>query len=140
MKVEPFTMGGYVHPIERVKDRFGVYLRASSWRQSSLGPRDKDWRDKIRAGDVLRNGKTLRVVRQALYRSNGFLSSVDFVIRHCSWTGRCYTIYLRSDLATIGYRPTGAQVSLRKAIDKQIEKALHENKITLTCCDVEGIA
>lgn len=112
-------------------------------------PVQRDWRDEIQRGDVLRAGSgTERVVREVRYwetKHGTPMVSVVFSILHCSWTGQCYTILSRSDLRTLGYQPTGRRVQLRKAVDRLISRALAarpggESKGIATCCDVHGVA
>ena len=127
------------------------------------------WISRIKVGDVLKSGTgLLRVVREAHHytitkggREPHTRSYITFAIRHCSWTGRCYTTLVTSDLITLGYRPTRARVKLRKKIDRAIQRELTGRRIVLngkphfvpvlpdlklkkryrvTCCDVEGIA
>lgn len=96
----------------------------------------------IKVGDVLTNGRSDRVVRNVYYNKRGQIMGVVFSIKHCSWTGRCYTHLGYNDLDYSGYRPTGVSVKLRKVMDRAI---LHdivnhpkENQ-WLDCCDVRGM-
>lgn len=79
---------------------------------------------------------------RAVSRKKGKLN-VTFSILRCSWTGRCYTVYTRTDLKK--WAPTGMNYPLRTKLDKQIAKALEDGpakmgkKYTLSCCDVRGI-
>jgi hypothetical protein len=108
------------------------------------------WVSRIRKGDVLRSGSgVLRVVREVSHseiRYSGpphIRTSVYFAIKRCSWTRRCYTVYTGNDLIQMGYRPVRARVTLRKSIDRAIERDIQRpgyHKPKLTCCDVEGVA
>jgi hypothetical protein len=100
------------------------------------------WLKTIKRGDVLRSGTgTLRIVRHVTPRC------VYFAIRHCSWTGRCYTIYFHNDLIQFNFKPTGKRVRLRKHIDKQIEQEIRRctqkgkpvPPAQVKCCDVDGV-
>jgi hypothetical protein len=99
-----------------------------------------EWLKRVRPGDVLRTstGK-LRVVRSVRYR-RGVISSCSFTIKHCSWTGACWTTKQRSEL--FGWSPTGKRVSLRKRIDRDIARDLRKPgpERKLTCCSVVGVA
>ena len=103
------------------------------------------WIKQIRKGDVVESKtKSLRIVR-AVQHSGPSLgkTSVTFAIQHCSWTGRCYTVYTGSDLRTMGYRPVRARFRLRTDFDVAIEREFGRppgQKRTLGCCDVLGVA
>lgn len=105
----------------------------------------RDWRDRLQVGDVIANADghgAPRIVRRAHYHKNGLLYAVTLVIRHCSWTGRCYTLLTRSDLRTFGYKRTRPRVVLKvTGIDARIAHAIAEPawEKSLTCCDVEGL-
>lgn len=102
----------------------------------------RDWISRIRKGDVLRsrNG-VLRVVRAVSHTRR---TTVTFVIRRCSWTTRCYTIYTGNDLRQMGYAPTNVRMPLRTKFDRLIEAEFHRpgpaNVCFLHCCDVTGIS
>lgn len=102
------------------------------------------WIARIKKGDVLRSRKgVLRVVREVSHHHipfHGIRTCVTFTIRHCSWTGRCYTVLGGNDLVQMGYRPTRAKVSLRRRIDRAIEAEFGKHRPELTCCDVDGIS
>ena len=99
----------------------------------------KNWISQIRKGDVLRAPSgLLRVVRAVNHENQK--TSVHFSIKHCSWTRRCYTVYFGADLKTMGYRPTGKRMRLRREIDAVIEADFGVTRPKLTCCDVEGIS
>jgi hypothetical protein len=111
------------------------------------------WIARIKKGDVLRSRSgVLRVVRGVTHSQvhyNGpphIRTNVVFAIKHCSWTGRPYTVYTGNDLVQMGYRPTSARVSLRKKIDRAIERTYHaapdwfaKKPYEITCCDVSGV-
>ena len=117
-----------------------------------------DWIDRIKKGDVLRfRGDVLRVVRDVShYEKYGRThTNVTLAIRHCSWTGRPYTVLTDHDLRSRGARPTRAKVSLRKKIDREIERDFNGRVLkrldgtewrvpllppesTMRCCDVIG--
>lgn len=118
---------------------------------SRPGSPQPEWMATLRVGDVLTNGRSYRVVREVSrwHRVNrrtvageGPLKCVAFTIKHCSWTGRCYTILCASDLLQRGFRPAGVRVKLDKPWDAAI---LHEitkcaEPASLRCCDVRGVA
>lgn len=100
------------------------------------------WTREIRIGDVLSNGRSNRVVRDVNYDRHGELRSVCFVIKHCSWTGRCTTTLSRYDLMYAGYGPTGVRRRLDTELDAQIHRDLcYSNRADpkLDCCDVKGV-
>jgi hypothetical protein len=103
---------------------------------------DPVWFDHLRPGDVLRSrGGTLRVVRTVSRKEDGKLWGVSFVIRHCSWTKRPYTVLTFNDLKTFRYTYVGARVRLDRELDRRIADAIrHKEDRTLTCCAVRGIA
>ena len=103
-----------------------------------------NWTHYVRAGDILKapNG-LLRVVRKCSYSKRHPRAMVCFTIRHCSWTGRCYTSYDTGELKRMGYRPVKARYRLRSQLDWEIAENLkYKNRFdqTLHCCDVRGIA
>jgi hypothetical protein len=101
------------------------------------------WTRRVKVGDILANRAHRRVVRQVSYLSDGRLHAVCFAIMHCSWTTRCYTTYMFTDLMLAGYAPTEKSVKLRKKIDRKIARDLeyiHRLDQKLDCCDVKGIA
>ena len=134
---------GFAVPIEHVTDRLGKYVRyATDNKRRFRQVAEKDWRDRLRVGDVIIVSGTERIVRFALYQRSGFLRSVTCSILHCSWTGRATTILSRSDLKTRDAAPTNIKIPLRSKIDKKFEMSMRQ-KCTeiplLTCCDVSGI-
>lgn len=98
------------------------------------------WIKALRVGDVVRTPSgLLRIVRAAHHGATR--SSFYFTIKHCSWTGRCYTVYTSSDLKTQGWSYTGKRVRLRSHKDYEIQQnfSISLRDTTLHCCDVEGI-
>jgi hypothetical protein len=105
-----------------------------------------DWMARVVVGSVLANGNSpWRVVRRVSRKANGDLWGVYFAIRHCSWTGRCYTVVTASDLKVRGFRlmPVRAR-EFRSEIDIRIQRAINSNECrghySVTCCDVKGVA
>lgn len=102
------------------------------------------WLDKIQEGDILlEQGRSERVVRNAHYGKNGKLYSVTFTIKHCSWTGRCYTVLIRADLKTRRFAPTGKKYKAKTELDTKIKEEVNNSynppEIKLHCCDVKGV-
>lgn len=101
------------------------------------------WIKRIRKGDVLmsRSG-LLRVVRQVSHHgASRSATNIHFAIKHCSWTGRCYTVYNGNDLVQMGYQPTRARRRrLNGKMDRAIESDFGAAMPQLTCCDVEAVA
>lgn len=142
--------GGAIGRTYKVTDDLGAYHFRKGWlkgpnvgRRGSWRELRKDWRDRIRICDVLRTRRNdFRVVRNCLFSENGYLISVEFAIKHCSWTHQCYTVYNRTDLKIIGYRPTGLQHPLDHPIDKKIFASMMNTSpdfARLDCCDVKGV-
>lgn len=99
------------------------------------------WMDHVRVGDVLVRGRdNYRVVRNVSHHKDGRLRCVTFSIKHCSWTGRCYTVVNYNDLNYAGYRPTGRRVRLRTKLDKRIALNITRSVKDLGCCDVRGVS
>lgn len=102
------------------------------------------WIKTLQVGDVLRAPSgVLRIVRSVQHSGPSLgKTSVCFLIRHCSWTGRCYTVLTGCDLATIGYVKTGARAKLNHGFDRAVEHdmgGIHWRDAKLTCCAVRGI-
>ncbi len=103
------------------------------------------WIKRIQKGDILeaRSG-TLRIVRSVRHNGPSLpKTSVTFTIRHCSWTGRCYTVVNGNDLRQMRFRPVSARMPLRTKLDKLIEAEFGRppgDGRMLDCCDVRGIA
>lgn len=106
-----------------------------------------DWFSKVQAGDVLRTPSgDLRLVR-AVHRNPPKPRRkreqvwVYFAIRHCSWTGRCYTLYSDSD----SYLRQFEWVTRRKnwrptRIDREIAKNIADHRYrTVGCAKVRGL-
>ena len=105
------------------------------------------WMARVVIGSVLREGSgALRVVRNLSRKADGRLAYVTFTIRHCSWTGRCYTVCTASDLRMRGFRMVSvAPRPLRTRMDRKIYRAITGNECrrdgySVTCCQVEGVA
>ena len=135
---------GILGAVYELTDELGTYTMTRGWNIAWSHRKVRDWRDSIRVGDVLKGtGNSYRVVREAHYKQDGFLSSVTFTIKHCSWTGACYTLLTRSDISVFGYTPTGAKSSLSTDMDATILKNIRRHsrgEEALDCCDVKGIA
>jgi hypothetical protein len=113
-----------------------------SERKLRINQRRHSWIKNIQAGDVLKSGSgLLRVVRKVTHSKTR--CSVTFTIKHCSWTGRCYTTMSSSDLITFGYVSTGKKYPLTATmVDREIAYCIANHDIkdqTLKCCDVEGV-
>mgnify|MGYP001583104671 CR=1 FL=1 len=106
---------------------------------------ENSWVKSIKAGDVLESATgSLRIVRQVTWcrekRGEGRLSA-SFIIKHCSWTKRCYTTMTDSDLFTLGYRPIRVHIELDTDFDEKILQEIdNHGRPNISCCDVEGIA
>jgi len=122
----------------KCRDKLGEFYICPSWRRASTV--EKDWRDNIRNGDILRKGDTFRVVREAHYRANMQLNSVVMVIKHASWTGRCYTYLGRNDLAQYGFSPVKARAKMATEMDKVVNHCIHIGCDKLTPSFVKGMA
>ena len=99
----------------------------------------------LKVGDVIaRPHGAWRIVREVSRYKNGDLRAVSLLIRRCSWTHRCYTVYGYNDLRMMGFRKiSSAHVKLNTPFDRLAHAAIHQNaseEYLLTCCDVEGIA
>ncbi len=113
-----------------------------SWRKGNGGRLQPDWMRDVKVGDVLVNASgTYRVVRAASFFPNGKLATVTFVINHCSWTGRPYTVMSFTDLRQQGYRPARARSKLNGPMDAHIARVVADHRDrSLSCCAVKGIA
>ena len=112
------------------------------WVRHSINYRP--WMDHVQVGDILRAGRSLRVVRAVGHYQDGpkkgLLRSVTFTIRHCSWTGRCTTVLTYTDLFHRGFKPTGKRLKLSSKIDQLIARdAGDKHERNLACCDVKGV-
>lgn len=110
-----------------------------------------EWMARLRIGDVLKSANgSYRVVREINRHPAssrvcaGWLRSVTFSIKHCSWTGKCYTVLTATDLKQRGFAPVGARVKLTKPIDTAVLACIRGNDgangKSLRCCDVRDIA
>lgn len=113
-----------------------------SWSRGNGGKLQPEWMRGVKVGDVLVNcNGTYRVVRAASFFPNGNLATVTFVINHCSWTRRPYTVMNFTDLRQQGYRPAHARSKLNGPLDAQIAKVVSNHcDHSLSCCAVKGIA
>lgn len=117
----------------------------------SRGPIEKDWRDKLKPGEILINPNgTERVVRRVTFKKTGFAWAVYFVRMKCCNLGReqPHVFYFRSDI--VRWTRTGASIDLNKPIDRQIEAEMNRYYAAfekhqwdyvskLTCCEVKGL-
>jgi hypothetical protein len=103
---------------------------------------------RLKVGDVVqeRNG-AWRIVRAVTRQPSGKLCAITLTIRHCSWTGRCYTVIMANDLRQRGFHPVRVRRrKLTSRFDRKIQRAIHGNEdrrvkpYSVTCCDVEGTA
>jgi len=82
----------------------------------------------------------LRIVRRVSWSKHPTRTRLYFVIAHCSWTHRPYTLYTLNELKTIGYRPTGKRVRIADDFQCELEKEMTDHRYrSFTCCDVVGI-
>lgn len=102
------------------------------------------WPYRVIKGDILKDAcGNLRVVRKASYGKSGLTTYVYLSIKHCSWTGRCYTCLCYSDLKIRGFRPIGRRKKLTSRMDKRIARDLeYKNRFDqkTDCCDVKGVS
>lgn len=105
----------------------------------------RDWRDYIKKGDVLRaRSGDLRVVREVSTYSKGWKAGmtrcITLVIRNCSWTHRPYTVLNRTDIAYRGLQPTGMTYDIDTEFDKDLAVDFKDTyRRKYDCCDVKGI-
>jgi hypothetical protein len=109
--------------------------------QRFIYPREH-WTKHLQVGDVITNGGACRVVRKATHSASQFgRASYSFVIRHCSWTKRCYTVLTDNDLRQLGYRLIGRGFPLGTELDgKILEECESKSRPRIRCCDVSGLA
>lgn len=95
--------------------------------------------DRIVVGDTLLFGKSPRVVR-AITRRGELLATVCLAIRRCSWTGRAYTVYTRTDLRSMGVKVARMpRQALQTGADRKLARCIRiKEDRTLGCCDVMG--
>lgn len=137
-RVRVLEGGSWVGKRVDITDETGTRTVACGWPRSTKS--ELDWRDTLRVGDVLRKGRSFRVVRQALYHNNGYLISVSLSIQRCSKYKRCFTGYLRNDLKQAGYSKTGVRLRLDKEVDAELLRNIrnHAHR-TLYCWDTVGV-
>jgi hypothetical protein len=98
------------------------------------------WIKQLVKGDVIvsRNGN-LRVIRRVTHHGPSIPKTyITLAIKHCSWTGRAYTVYNGNDLRQMGYRPIKANFALRSRVDRLMEEEFDrpgKERPVLTCCD-----
>lgn len=63
---------------------------------------------------------------------------IYFTIGHCSWTGRCYTLYNLAELNRMGYKLLDVKVNV-KGFGQKISEVCDKGSTELKCCDVVGI-
>lgn len=112
------------------------------------------WMAKLKEGDVIQAASGLqRVVRQVnmwpKHKHANRLHSVTVVIKHCSWTGKCFTCLDEAQLNGYGYKPLGVRVTMRTRLDRRIKSELARQNSPdakvrfgpklLGCCEVRGI-
>jgi len=105
-----------------------------------------DWRDTLKVGDVLISPTgSWRVVRAVSYWSEdnwcatrrGLLQSVTLSIKRCSWTGRAFTLKIRSDLAR-WQKLEGARAKLSTEADRKLLEDIRKYTTNhFTCCTVK---
>ena len=99
----------------------------------------------VRTGDVLKwPSGVMRVVRLVHQhgdrRENPRKTFCFFVIKHCSWTRRCYTLYNIGELAGIGVRNTRVNIKFKTRIDERIvEEMERAGRPQISCCKVRGL-
>lgn len=101
----------------------------------------RDWRDDIKVGDVLRVDKRFRLVRRVSRAKDGFLGSVTFAIKRCSWTRRPYTVVGRVDLAYRNFQPTNVRITAEKTplSERLLREINSDGPPSMTCCEVAGL-
>jgi hypothetical protein len=102
------------------------------------------WMRTVQVGDTIQAPYGApRIVREVTRRQNGRLRSVTVVIRHCSWTHRCYTILNDTDLRILGYRKLQLKrKALTSEFDEKVHASIHQPAkapYILDCCDVKGL-
>ncbi len=102
------------------------------------------WMARVRVGSVLAqpHGEG-RIVRKVSRNPNGNLAFVWFVIKHRSWTNRCYTVVTYSDLIQRGFRLVmHLKTNINPKLDMKIANAINQpcwKPKALTADDVVGI-
>lgn len=98
----------------------------------------------LKVGDIFRwpSGR-LRVARLVHLGNSPRKSWVFFSIQHCSWTGRCYTLYSVGELMSMGVTKTQARIKRfgqrDQEINNDIEQRHDRERFRFRCCDVVGI-
>ena len=102
----------------------------------------KDWRDDLRAGDVLVSPSgDYRVVRKVTMRKSGFIWGVSLAIRRRSWTNRPYTVMTRTDIQQRGFQLSHAKYRFKAGtIDVELYRDIVDHfRQRLHACDVIGV-
>jgi hypothetical protein len=102
------------------------------------------WIKTLKVGDVVRAPSgVLRIVRSVSHHRPSIGGTyVTFLIRRPSWTNRCYTVMNGSNMAIVGYRPTGAKAKLNHEFDRTVEQcfsAVPSYNCPLHARDVKGL-
>jgi hypothetical protein len=103
-----------------------------------------DWWRTVREGDVLKwpHG-SMRVIRKLSHPDslNPRRKYCYFSIRHCSWTGRCYTLYSIGELMGMGVIPTGVRIHFKHPLDLKINRVIQRggDREEMSCCAVSGV-
>ena len=96
----------------------------------------------IQPGEVVKwPSGVFRVVRKVSNSIHGNPRGVwcYFSIRHCSWTGRCYTLYNVGQLAYMRCVRTGVKVKFKHRLDFKVNRVIEAGTRELKCCDVRTV-
>ena len=111
----------------------------------------------IKDGTIIRMNGSLRIVRRVIWithekkRGRPKCYTYDkgyfyFVILHCSWTRRPYTLYTSTDMCSkvieiIGHNYKSKMPIFDAALEIELDRGglTPTNRLQLTCCDVQGI-
>jgi hypothetical protein len=106
----------------------------------------RDWRDDLRAGDVIVSPKgDYRVVRYvSRHRRDGIIWGIALSIRRRSWTNRPYTMLTRTDIQVRGFTLAPAKYIFRAgSMDVELYKNIKHEQFgdlrTLHAPDVIGV-
>ncbi len=102
------------------------------------GPRC--WVDDLQPGDIVRfNNGIFRTVL-AVSHHEGRVRNVTFPIRHCSWTGRGYTLIDRYEVRKRARRKAGhwAGFKMSPLVRKLLAEYATPLVRTIGCCEVIG--
>lgn len=107
-----------------------------------------EWVYRVRQGDVLKwPSGIMRPIRLLHYHhKDARRIYCYFVIKHCSWTHRPYTLYTIGELYCMGVRPTGVNVRFKDTLSARLVREMEESRAwnhgrgkDLTCCAVRGL-